>query len=243
MKNIIRTWMRRKNNEGKMLRTKKFITRWFNGEINAVSVFYMIINPLRFLFYTIIKKYRSLILLECVKNGVYKIFLSNENPVKVIKIPKKDNIFSLRFTNRIRNQKDFNLFREKLQELSKLDFINRHIVDVHEVFRNGGYSSSYINGLNLAVLMNHECEKPCDVVDIVYAIDELLESIRKHVELHGKFCGDWMPQNLIYDIDNKRIINVDLEGFFLYTDEQREAQFDVIHRELENIRKILLAEC
>lgn len=243
MKNIIRTWMRRKNNEGKMLRTKKFITRWFNGEINTVSVIYIIVNPIRFLYYTIIKKYRNLILQECVKNGVYKIFLNNENPIKVIKIPRKDNIFSLRFTNRIRKQEDFNLFREKLRELSKLDFINKHIVDVHEVFRNGGYSSSYIDGLNLAVLMNHNCEKSYDAVDIVYAIDELLESIRNHVELHGKFYGDWMPQNLIYDIDNKRIVNVDLEGFFLYTDEQREAQFEVIYKQLEAIRKILLAGC
>lgn len=232
--------MRNQNSKGKMLKAKRFFSQWADGEINAVSVFYKIINPIRFRYHMLIKGYNSLILEDYVKNGVFKIFISNSDPKEVVKIPRKDNIFSLRFTNKLRRKRDFELYHETLMGLSHLPFIHKHIADVRKIYRNGGYSSSYINGVNLVVIKNNDNEIKYPIRDIILAIDQLCESIQSYIVAGGKLSGDWMLQNLVYDEVYKRIINVDLEGFFLYKEDESETQFDVIYMHLNTVKEALL---
>jgi hypothetical protein len=240
MNNIIRTWVRNQNSKGKMLKAKHFFSQWADGEINVVSVFYKVINPIRFRYYTLIKGYNNLILEDYVKNGVFKIFISNSDPKEVVKFPRKDNIFSLRFTNKLHRKRDFQVYQETLLGLSRLPFIHKHIADVRKIYRNGGYSSSYINGANLVVIKNSDNEIKYPARDIILAIDLLCESIQSYIEAGGKLSGDWMLQNLVYDEVSKRIINVDLEGFFLYIEDESETQFDVIYMQLNTVKEALL---
>jgi hypothetical protein len=54
--------------------------------------------------------------------------------------------------------------------------------------------------------------------ELIHAIDELLQKLQEFKDSNGQIVGDWGIHNLIYDKVTHRILNVDLEGFFLYRD-------------------------
>jgi hypothetical protein len=40
--------------------------------------------------------------------------------------------------------------------------------------------------------------------------------LRDYNNKHGSLIGDWALHNIIYDLESKKLLNIDLEGFYTY---------------------------
>ena len=112
----------------------------------------------------------------------------------------------------------------------KLPIIGQYIpecIDVNNT--NGSYSMKFIEGINLMDLLNKN-DNACKsagwiskeiklekgmIEDIVIELTNLEEKLYEYNKQYT-LRGDWYLHNLIYNINSKRIYNVDLEGFYTY---------------------------
>jgi len=181
--------------------------------IKGTSNFFTLltITPLLFL-----KGYRP-IKKEHVKGNRFFVFINKKNKL-VIKIPRK---FGPVHSFALKNPENFKKYSVCLTGLESHPSIQKHMCKVIKIFRSGGYISSYIEGYNMQILLNQLKDKEITLKpelkrDILKAIQEIIQSLEESKK-EGKYpFGDWLIRNLIYDTRLGRIINVDLEGFYLH---------------------------
>ena len=110
---------------------------------------------------------------------------------------------------------NFTHYYNTLMDLKKEPFINKHICKVISIYRDGGYTSPFIKGYALTVLKHKSNDLTPKIKSrIILAINELIISLEKYQKRFDHVIGDWYISNLVYDTNQNRIINVDLEGFY-----------------------------
>lgn len=184
--------------------------------------FFNLYNVIYFRYLCIFKNYRGLKIKDNVKNGIFKLFVKNEGDnTKVIKIPKRNNIDSLMFYFKLIKPRGFKEYLSTMTGLKDLPYLKSYIIKPNIIYRNGGYETNYLRGVNLFdlrydMLYNNFIPDEILSYNITSQIKELLYQMNIFYKVYGYICGDWPLHNLVYDLNNKKISNVDLEGFYTY---------------------------
>ncbi len=237
------SWVKTQNAHGHLLwlrsmaRMKRSLVKR-NREFWRPETIYKAINPFRWSYYKKQKMYEDLVLGDKIRHGVYKVFLKRDGEsVYIVKIPRKDTRFSRHFVRSIRREEDYIDFCNTLRGLTKLKYLSEHIVEVVEIYRDGGYVSPYINGYNLAEVLEGAAIIERNVhLKLKQSANELICNLEKFLNEFGYIHGDWDLQNLVYDETENRIMIVDLEGFFIYRNGEIETQIERIKENLHNIK-------
>lgn len=149
-----------------------------------------------------------------IKDGIVYKSLSDSN--KAQKIQK-----------RIKTEKNKYIYH--ITNSCKLPIIGEYIPECIDVNTNGSYSMKFIEGINLMDLLKKEDDECKNagwiskeiklekniIEDIIVELTNLEEKLYEYNKQYT-LRGDWYLHNLIYNINSKRIYNVDLEGFYTY---------------------------
>ncbi|MFH2108110.1 MAG: methyltransferase domain-containing protein [Chrysiogenia bacterium] len=199
-------------------------------------------NWLRFKYQVLSKRMAVLKIGAGINNGVFYLGLrmTRSAPLRVVKIPRFDNQYSAALYKKVRSPEGWREYSEYLTQLHLDAVMGKHFPVVHEVHRDGGYESDFIDGVNLneirdAARRNLQLPEKITPKNIVAAIEELLQHLRQSATKHGRLNGDWAPHNMIYQPEKSTIFNVDLEGMLLYDPEHIEAKIEYIEAELKSI--------
>ena len=204
-------------------------------------------NLLYYIYLIKVRKYQPLKLEGNIKNGVFYLCLvENDKGTLLFKIPHLNSRYSYSLYRNLRDLKTFDEYSRMLKSLPDDPILGKHLPRVKEVKRGGAYWSSYVKGYNLIVVrdMLLNCRSlPVDLkpTELIHAIDELLQKLQEFKDSNGQIVGDWGIHNLIYDKVNHRVLNVDLEGFFLYRDGS--FQVDILYTQallwLDSLKEML----
>ncbi len=136
--------------------------------------------------------------------GRFEVYLDGRF---VHKKPKK-NIWNDKLIEQIKEE-GFDVYRDIIKNSYKTDYNNT--VRGFNVKRNSGYSSLYVDGYRLDKV-NKETDK-----DILLKIKKAVKKLKKNLDDNKKnLTGDWDLHNLVYSIEDDKIYNIDIEGFFTY---------------------------
>jgi len=142
--------------------------------------------------------------LKSPTGGLFKIFI--EGNIIYKKNCKKRPIFK-------KNHKNY--YFNLLKNITKIDIIGKYSIDAIKIEENGSYYSKYFkNSIRL-----FDCNKFTNKdiwKDICIKLEELVIDLRKYNNKYGTLIGDWALHNIIYDLDTKKLYNIDLEGFYTY---------------------------
>ena len=173
------------------------------------------------------------------RNGVFDIY-HHPGRKEIIKIPRRDDYYSYYFWDSLRDASQYEKYRKILLNACQQAHIGEHVVAVNEVFRSGGYISPYIDGFLLADLGYSLDSALVPVQDVLDALDDLECSLTVCVGVGMPLSGDWELHNLLFDPGERRIINVDVEGFYSFAPGRRENQLNRICQNIEDVRRLLL---
>lgn len=170
---------------------------------------------------------------------------SQETPVGkiVIKLPRGDNQFSCNLIAAVGDNRVFEDYKKLLTTLTADPWLTKHCVGAVSIRRDGGYTSEFVDGFNLAELKDGLFDPSVLPKDLrgrlAKAIDELLADLLGYEESHGKIIGDWALHNLVFSPERASIVNVDTEGFFTFTTAGVETDRQLLERILGDIREFL----
>ena len=129
-------------------------------------------------------------------------------------------------------------FQRIITESWKLPVIGKHIVRGQVLSRLGGYRSPFIAGFTLASIPYQQTGIR-NLLVLLHSLTELRYNIQRYRRDHT-LTGDWASHNLVFN--GSRIINVDLEGFYTYSQLglslSWEIQENKPHFVLGNLRRI-----
>ena len=146
-----------------------------------------------------------------MNGGIFNITIKDGIIIKELKsinIIKNKNIY-------ININKNSVLFTNVVMNIHKDELIG-HFVEPALNVNGTSYSMRYIS--NSICLNNIEEIKKLSV--------EIKENIKKQIinifsilkNNYPNIKGDWLPSNLVYDKDQNKVLNIDLEGFFSYNE-------------------------
>ncbi|MCM3574706.1 hypothetical protein M3172_16030 [Mesobacillus subterraneus] len=202
-----------------------------------------ILNKIYFYYLIKVKKYEEIKFEKKIVNGMFKIFINRQN-YTVVKVIKKDNTNSYSFYKKMKSKKYFMDYLQVIENACNIPIIGEHATKVVKVFRNGGYIAPYIHGENLQViklkLISGEFFlEPKEWGSFFNAIDTLYVNLERYHNKYNNITGDWMLYNLMYDLKSKSIINIDLEGFYTWSGNQRPNDIVRIKKDLDNIKNLI----
>lgn len=149
-----------------------------------------------------IQKYCSTTGKLCI--GLFYIYVNYESNI-VYKKCRSRNLSRI-----LLNKSNFLRYKYLIENSHKINVMKKYIIPGFDVERDGSYKCKFINGIRLDRIPTNLDQ---DIkTKIVYQLNEFLKDINKSRNLNG----DWALHNLIYDINNDKIYNIDLEGFFTY---------------------------
>ncbi len=156
--------------------------------------------------------------------GRFEVYLDGRF---VHKKPKK-NRWNDKLIKQIKEE-GFDVYRDIIKNSYKTDYNNT--VRGFNVKRNSGYSSLYVDGYRLDKV-NKETDK-----DILLKIKKAVKKLKKNLDDNKKnLTGDWDLHNLVYSIEDDKIYNIDIEGFFTY--KKNNKTIKIMNRKLDKILKI-----
>jgi PST family polysaccharide transporter len=162
---------------------------------------------------------------------------------QVIKLPHGRNNFSCKLIRALKKPEASARYLKALTGAKQNPWFQQHCVGVTAVRSGGGYTSEYVEGINLAQLREELSRS--DVLPqelrrgLIAAIHQLLDSLAGHQQEQGKLVGDWPLHNLIFSPARGAIINVDAEGFFTYDNRSGEAHLPFIEANLRNLAELI----
>jgi SAM-dependent methyltransferase len=161
----------------------------------------------------------------------------------MIKLPRGDNQFSCNLIAAIRDDRRFEDYKQLLITLRADPWLAKHCVDVFRVRRDGGYSSEYVEGFNLADLRDELFDSkamPKHFRDgLAKAIKHLIADLRGYYTQRGELIGDWGLHNLVFSPEKASVVNVDAEGFFSFDKAKWENNLSWIEGYLSDIVEFL----
>lgn len=107
-------------------------------------------------------------------------------------------------------KKNFSKYKNIIENIYKSPFFPS--IKGYDVEDDGSYKCKIIHGYRLDRIAKLNL-KNNEIIKIRIAILKLKSILNKNV---NKLSGDWALHNLIYSINDDKIYNVDLEGFFSY---------------------------
>jgi len=155
-------------------------------------------------------------------NNSYDFFISKDESV----IFKKNNHSSDRLSQVFQDMDKRNLFLGILNGTGIPFSIRVHVVNGFDFEDDGSYKSSFVHGYRLDLLESYELSNEA-LKEIIAETKVLLRNLNIANE-NGELIGDWALHNLVYSLSEKKIINVDLEGFIIYNPIPTWANMDVI---------------
>jgi hypothetical protein len=179
------------------------------------------LNSIEIRFKTALGLWKALAIPDSVIHRVFHIYVRRSvNDAEVVKLPNGHNDHSCGLINKLRNSETFEKYRRALQD-SKLDpSLKDHCVTVKRVRRDGGYTSEYVEGINLAHFREQILRDPTTHkllhADLLAAIKQLIQDLTAYHHQHGELIGDWPFNNLVFSSEKRSIVNVDAEGFFTW---------------------------
>ncbi|WP_079505335.1 hypothetical protein [Mesobacillus jeotgali] len=206
-----------------LFRSKKINELWYKIiELrDEVSNRYRnLINKCHFKYLVYIKGYNEMKFEKKITNGMFKVFVC-EATKKVIKVNKRDTYASNLLYKKLKNQKEYQHYAKVITSATLLDLISIHSCPVLHVYKDGGYESPLIKGVNLQILKlklesNEIKLTNTEKDDYLEAIQKLYDNLREFYHKNNFIPGDWMLYNLVFEEETKTIINVDIEGFYNY---------------------------
>jgi len=240
----IRGYIKKQNQNGHYLWLRNLwrSLRDFLRDVSQPYLIRRIVSFWHFVFLIYVKKWPRLKIDKKIINSVFYICLNKrDKQTWVVKIPRLNNDVGCDFYKKILSQEDFIKYSDMIKSVFVDPIIGKHFPPVRDVKRNGGYSSLYVEGYNLITLQEDLLlgrGLPCDInhPDLIDAVNELLDSLRHFEKQNGRICGDWALHNLLYDKLARKIKNVDLEGFYMY----RQDQLGAASRYIEEVLRLLM---
>ena len=168
-------------------------------------------------------------LLENSENGYdgrFYIYKYDENTV--YKKIKKEIQSQILLAKKI--VKNFSKYKDVIENIHK-----SHLPTIkgYDVENDGSYKCKFINGYRLDRI-NKLNLKYNEIVKIRNAILKLKNILNKNKR---KLSGDWVLHNLIYSINDDKIYNIDLEGFFSYPSVPSWGNINFINKWLDDCLK------
>jgi hypothetical protein len=240
----IKSWIKARNKCGKYIQLR---TAW-----RAAKNIYHYHQPERFLSFLTIElktsfaKWRLLQLPSwLLHKRFYAYVVAGRSKNYVIKLPCGNNAFSHELIQRLKLPGQFARYQTVLSSLQNDPWLRNHSVKVWNIRRHGGYSSEYVDGVNLAqyrdeFVTSEQLLSQQQHRSLVQAIVDLLSDLKGYHEEHGKLIGDWQLHNLIYSHESKTIVNVDAEGFFSYRGGRYESNLSFIEDNLRSLAELLI---
>lgn len=192
------------------------------------------------IYLKIFKGYVPLLIDKNISNTGFYCFIKEKNGKKlVLKYPKL-------YKSHYRESKD----KEKnaecidfLLSLKNLPYLNKHIGELTNIYSNRAHECVFEEGHNLK-LISEKLKLPNTYdnqfkKDLIIAINDLINSLNDYKKKYEKdyICGDWLIHNLIYNPEKKRIINVDIAGFYSWRN-KGDIQNDINYLQ-KNLHEIL----
>ena len=137
----------------------------------------------------------------------YDIYVNNNKTI-VYKIINNTKL-GIKLKKSIQSDDDFNIYKNIIENAHKKPY--NHTIPVFDIERNGSYKSKYINGYRIDKL-NKSINKNL-LKKIIKQINILKEDLYNNEKI---LSGDWALHNLIYSIEDDKIYNIDIEGFYTY---------------------------
>jgi len=158
------------------------------------------------------KNYKLLNYKDKIVNNIkiisrYDIYINNNKTI-VYKIINNTKL-GVKLKKSIQTDNDFNIYKNILENAHKKSY--NHTIPVFDIERNGSYKSKYINGYRIDKL-NKNINKKL-LKKIIKQINILKRDLYNNQNL---LSGDWALHNLIYSIEDDKIYNIDIEGFYTY---------------------------
>ena len=145
--------------------------------------------------------------------GVYNIKIDKNMVFKYI---NSQNEVGNKLTKRFKNKQHYAKFINIIQTSYKYNIIGQYIVKGF-IINNANYKSPLVRGPTLNNLNLIYQLSTIEKILIIYTIGELISCLIKFKNTYKYLSGDWMPHNIVWDVDNHTLINVDLEGFYTYS--------------------------
>lgn len=137
----------------------------------------------------------------------YDIYVNNNKKI-VYKIINNTKL-GVKLKKSIQTDDNFNIYKNILENAHKKSY--NHTIPVFDIERNGSYKSKYINGYRIDKL-NKSINK-----NLLKKIIKQINILKKDLHNNEKILsGDWALHNLIYSIEDDKIYNIDIEGFYTY---------------------------
>ena len=136
-------------------------------------------------------------------SGVYNIFFCGTTIYKQTSNNKLGNTLK----QKISDENNFLKFKEIIENSHKFDY--NHTIMGYDVENNGSYKSHYKKGFRLDLIDNKINS------DLLCKIEVQIKLLKENLNYNvDKLSGDWGLHNLLYSIEDNKIYNVDIEGFY-----------------------------
>jgi len=200
---------------------------------------YIIYFYCRFKYLVLIRRLKPVVLAK-ERGECFNVLLaaSKGKDKQVVKIFNHEKWLGYLIYKKLRNTKIFHEYCSALHQAKELPFIGEHSCRLIKIDKLGGYTTEYIEGYNLAYLpkLSHMSEAKVKKQDILHAIDVLILALEKYCKKRRRLTGDWMIHNLLYDVKNKKIVNINLEGFHTYSAPVEENDINLLKGRLNHAR-------
>lgn len=167
---------------------------------------------------------------EKIVNG-YDFFISEDESV----IYKKNNQSSKRLNDIFRDNSNRDFFLRIMNGIGLPVPLRPHIVNGFELEDDGSYKSPFLHGYRLDLIDSYELSDE-EFKTIIAESERLLDNLHL-ASANDELTGDWALHNLIFSLSSKRIMNVDLEGFFTYNPLPVWADIEIITRWIRSIQR------
>ena len=122
-----------------------------------------------------------------------------------------DNVIYKKAKAELINVRDESIF-QKYKYVIENAYKNKHNHTImgYDVERDGSYKCRYIKGYRLDKINDSNINKSC-----MLKIKEQILLLKNDLNANkDKLYGDWALHNLIYSINDNKIYNIDIEGFY-----------------------------
>jgi len=159
--------------------------------------------------------------------GRFTIYINNDKNEIYKKI--KNNKLGKRLKKKLQNKKEFSIYKHILLNTINNPVFGIHTLLCYDIEKDGSYKCKYKKGYRLDKLLTEEGTaltegdgsrklttlnneyKDIDKNKIKNQIMKLQNILSNNFK---NISGDWALHNLIYSIDDDKIYNVDMEGFY-----------------------------
>lgn len=143
-------------------------------------------------------------------NTTFHIYIDN-NRKYVYKKVRKSTKEGKKLTQKLKDPYTFKHYKDLITNTGRYPYRN-FTISGYDVEPDGSYKCKYIKGYVLESLKKYKIRNR-ERSKIIKALMEFKVFHKKYV---NKLNGDWAPCNLVYSIEDERIYNIDLEGFFTW---------------------------